>query len=160
MDAELDERFSQPGATATPWEDAVDALSRAERFWISTVRPDGRPHVTPLFAVYDDGIVHFCTGAAEQKGRNLDRNDRCAVSTALGPLEVVVEGEAVRVVDEARLQRLSDAWVAKYGDEWRFDVVDGAFAADGRVALVYEVRADKVLGFDQARGGQTRWRSR
>ena len=52
---ELDSRFSEPGAQPTSWEDTLDAIKQAELFWISTVRADGRPHVTPLVAVWHDG---------------------------------------------------------------------------------------------------------
>ena len=41
---ELDQRFSGPGAEATPWDDARRAIEKAEVFWISTVRADRRPH--------------------------------------------------------------------------------------------------------------------
>lgn len=68
---ELDTRFSDPAAVATPWEDVRRAIERAELFWISTVRADGRPHVTPLPAVWVYDALHFCTGATEQKGVNL-----------------------------------------------------------------------------------------
>src|SRR5688572_26609160 len=65
--AELDPRFSSEGATALPWPDVVEALERAEMFWLSTVRGDGRPHVTPLPAMWLDGRLHVCTGPGEQK---------------------------------------------------------------------------------------------
>jgi hypothetical protein len=53
---ELDKRFSSPGASAAPWADATAALENAEIFWITTVRPDGRPHVTPLLAIWLDDV--------------------------------------------------------------------------------------------------------
>jgi predicted pyridoxine 5'-phosphate oxidase superfamily flavin-nucleotide-binding protein len=49
--AELHKAFSEPDATARPWAEVVDVLSKSEIFWLSTVRRDGRPHVTPLPAV-------------------------------------------------------------------------------------------------------------
>ena len=36
------------------------------------VRRDGRPHVTPLPAMWLDGALHLCTGAHEEKARNLE----------------------------------------------------------------------------------------
>jgi nitroimidazol reductase NimA-like FMN-containing flavoprotein (pyridoxamine 5'-phosphate oxidase superfamily) len=71
---ELDARFSAPGAVVTSWAEVRRTIQEAELFWISTVRPDGRPHVTPLPAVWQGGALYFCTGAAEQKGVNLARN--------------------------------------------------------------------------------------
>ena len=70
----LDSRFSDPGAEPTSWDDTVRALESAELFWITTVRADGRPHVTPLVAVWLDGAIHFCTGDTEQKALNLRTN--------------------------------------------------------------------------------------
>jgi predicted pyridoxine 5'-phosphate oxidase superfamily flavin-nucleotide-binding protein len=51
---ELDARFSDRAAVATDWGQTRRALEDAELFWIATVRADGRPHVTPLFAVWLD----------------------------------------------------------------------------------------------------------
>src|SRR5690348_15348759 len=104
---EIDARFSQPDATPTPWPQVEAVLEGAELFWISTVRADGRPHVTPLPAVWFDDALHFCTGAGEQKGVNVERNPSCALTTGTNTwkrgLDVVVEGRAERVVDEDRL---------------------------------------------------------
>jgi Pyridoxamine 5'-phosphate oxidase len=57
--AELDERFSDPGAKTTPWAKAREVLETAQLSWVTTVRADGRPHVTPLVAVWLDDAVHF-----------------------------------------------------------------------------------------------------
>lgn len=40
--------LSSPAARATPWASALEILGGAEVFRLSTVRPGGRPHVTPL----------------------------------------------------------------------------------------------------------------
>src|SRR5579871_3889749 len=112
--AELHPDFSSPGATATPWHDVVSVLDRAEMFWISTVRPDGRPHVTPLPAMWLDGALHFTTGLYEQKARNLARNPSCILTTGSNTyrqgLDVVVEGRAERVTNRPTLERLAKLW--------------------------------------------------
>ncbi len=160
---EVDTRFSSEGAPPTPWDVALAQLETAEVYWLTTVRRDGRPHVTPLGAVCVDGAMYFCTGTGEQKARNLEANTHCAMTTGrnvLGEgLDVVVEGEAVRVTDETRLQRLADAWLEKYGDDWHFDVRDGAFHHDAGEALVFEVTATVAFGFNKGEPfSQTRWR--
>lgn len=58
--AELHPDFSSPDASASPWSEAQTQLEGAEIFWLSTVRPDGRPHVTPLITVWLDGALYFC----------------------------------------------------------------------------------------------------
>jgi pyridoxamine 5'-phosphate oxidase-like protein len=147
----LDERFSGPDAAPTPWADVVAALERAELYWISTVRADGRPHVTPLIGVWHDGAMHFTTGPREQKHRNLDHSPKVALTTGTNTwaqgLDVVVEGIAERVADDAELQRIADAIEAKYGSVWHFDVGDGAFGDGERVATVFRIDAAKVLAF-------------
>jgi len=160
---ELVQQFSPDGATAVEWDRAQSQLGGAGIYWISTVRADGRPHVTPLIGVYDDEGFHFCTGPEEQKAVNLARDPRCIVLTGNngydGGLDVVIEGTARRIVDADRLAQLADAWVSKYGEDWRFEPVEGAFRhGRGGEALVFAVDADKALGFDRDGGGsQTRW---
>ena len=163
MNGKIDKRFSDPQAEATPWADTRDALEQAELYWITTVRPDGRPHVTPLIGVAEDHIVHFCTGLEEQKGRNLEHNDRVALTTGnnswASGLDVVVEGKAVRVTDEEDLRRLAEAWETKYGSEWHWEVADGMFRhADGGGAAVFRVEPAKVLAFAKDPHGQTTYR--
>jgi pyridoxine/pyridoxamine 5'-phosphate oxidase len=91
---ELDTRFSEPGAQPTSWQDTLEAIKQVEIFWISTVRADGRPHVTPLVAVWLDDALHFSTGASEQKALNLANNPRVALITGANDwqsgLDVVV----------------------------------------------------------------------
>src|SRR3954452_17082036 len=97
----FDDRFSDPAAQATPWPEALRALASAELYWITTVRADGRPHVTPLVGVVHEGEVYFCTGLEEQKGRNLAHSAKVALTTGTNTwnegLDIVVEGEAVRI---------------------------------------------------------------
>ncbi len=136
-------------------------LERADLFWLSTVRRDGRPHVTPLPAVWLDGVLHFCTGEGEQKHRNLSADPRCILTTGTADqhvgTDVVVEGSAVRVTDRPRLARLAALWKSKL--DWDFQAVDGGFAhPDGGLAEVFGVRPDKVLAFAKSPYVQARYR--
>src|SRR4051794_34050567 len=79
--AELDARYSSEGATAESWDRVDGQLRAAELFWLSTVRPEGRPHVTPLVAVWLDGSVFFSTGPTERKAKNLAANPNCVLTT-------------------------------------------------------------------------------
>jgi nitroimidazol reductase NimA-like FMN-containing flavoprotein (pyridoxamine 5'-phosphate oxidase superfamily) len=164
---ELDERFSDPDAQITPWATTREVLEEAELSWITTVRADGRPHVTPLVAVWVDDALHFATGTGEQKAVNLAGNPHVVMTTGCNSwdrgLDVMVEGEAHRVTDRARLERLAREWRTKWNGEWRYDVVEDGFAhpddsnADGPV-LVFEVRAAKVLAFGKSPFSHTRYR--
>ena len=159
----LDTRYSDPRATATAWPEAEARIARAELFWISTVRPDGRPHVTPLPAVWADGALHFCTGPEERKAHNLAANPHVTLTTGNNTwdkgYDLVVEGEAVRVTHEGRLRELAAAWEAKYGSFWHFEVREGAFHHGGGQAFVFSVAPRTVFGFGKGDPfSQTRWR--
>jgi hypothetical protein len=147
--------FSHPDATPTPWAAGLKEVIAADTFWLSTVRGDGRPHVTPLIAVWHGGTIWFSTGADERKARNLAGNSSCILTTgrsdlAAGGLDVVLEGVAEQVTDDGELRPIADAFAAKYGTEvWDFVVRDGAFShrgSEGR-ALVFRVRPVRGLGF-------------
>jgi nitroimidazol reductase NimA-like FMN-containing flavoprotein (pyridoxamine 5'-phosphate oxidase superfamily) len=160
--AEIDTRFSDPEADPTPWAEALRVLDRAELYWLSTVRIDGRPHVTPLIGVVENAAVHFCTGLREQKARNLEHNVRVALTTGnnswASGLDVVVEGAAVRVTDREALQRLADGYEVKYGSVWHFEVGDGVFKTGHDAAAVFRIEPAKVLAFAKEPHAQTTYR--
>ena len=60
--------FSEPDSTPTPWAAGLGQVRAADTFWLSTVRPDGRPHVTPLIAVWHAEALWFATGPEERQG--------------------------------------------------------------------------------------------
>ena len=158
----LNTEFSTPGATAPPWSDVDQALTEAKIFWLSTVRGDGRPHVTPLPAVWAGRQLHFCTGAGEQKAVNLRHEPRCVLTTGTPlqheGLDVIVEGAAVRVTGQERLAELAGLWKTRLG--WDFRAADDTFVGDeGNVALVFAVAPDKILAFGKGEPySQTRFR--
>jgi general stress protein 26 len=127
----LDQRYSDADASATTWEETRRILQTAELSWISTVRADGRPHVTPLVAVWADGGLYFHTGAEEQKFANLRANPNVVLTTGCSRwdegIDVVVEGKAVHVTDEKVLTRVAGAFAAKWDGRWQFAVRDGRF---------------------------------
>jgi nitroimidazol reductase NimA-like FMN-containing flavoprotein (pyridoxamine 5'-phosphate oxidase superfamily) len=158
----LDQRFSSDNATATSWTEGRQVLEEAEIYWLTTVRPGGRPHVTPLMAHWLDGALYFTTGPDERKAKNLARNRHCVVTTGCNVmargLDVVLEGDAVEVRDEGTLQRLVGRYASKYG--WQFSVRDGAFFNDaaGQV-LVFAIAPETAFGFGRGdQYSQTRWR--
>jgi nitroimidazol reductase NimA-like FMN-containing flavoprotein (pyridoxamine 5'-phosphate oxidase superfamily) len=150
----IDKRYSDPSAHAAGWDETRSVLENAELFWISTVRADGRPHVTPLVAVWSDGVLAFTTGDAEQKFLNLRAHPHVVLTTGCNSwdqgLDVVVEGEAVQVSDEETLKRLAQAWTAKWDGRWQFEARDGAFYQGEGSSLVFTVTPVKV--FAHAKG--------
>jgi hypothetical protein len=80
--------------------------------WLTTINPDGSPHVMPLGLGPVDGAWYFTSGPGTRKSRNLARDPRCVVSVATHPFDLVVEGVAERVTDAAALQRFAEAAAA------------------------------------------------
>ena len=158
--SEIDPRYSDPDSAVSEWTETVRIIEAAELFWISTVRADGRPHVTPVVAVWLDGALHFSTGAAEQKAVNLTANPHVSLTTGCNSwdsgVDVVVEGRASRVTSPERLRRLAEAWSAKWDGRWHFEAGDDCFlSSEGGQALVYAVRPVKVLAFAKGTFGHT-----
>lgn len=160
---ELDPRFSDPVAIPTDWSTTRDILETAELSWITTVRSDYRPHVTPLVSVWLDGAVYFTTGEEEQKALNLRQNDAVVITTGCnrwdGGLDVMVEGRATRVTDRPTLERLADIWAGKWDGRWVYEAAEGGFRHHaGRISLVFRVDPDKVLTFGKGEFTHTRYR--
>jgi pyridoxine/pyridoxamine 5'-phosphate oxidase len=139
-------------ATVIPWSEARTRLAHADSYWIATVRSDGRPHVRPVLAVWVDGSLFTSTSPTTSKGRNLARDSRCSITVAGNGIDLVVEGHAEKLSDEAILQQAADAYASKY--EWRVTVRSGAFHdADGAPTAgpppyeVFEVIPSVVFGF-------------
>lgn len=161
----LDPNYSSPDARAVPWESAVNVLESAEIYWITTVQPNGAPHVVPLIAVWHDDALCFSTGAEEQKVKNLAANPRCVLSTGTNlyatGLDVMLHGRAERVRGRDALQRIADLQSAKYGPEWTSTVTDDGFRADGghqTAVYVYRLTPEIAYGFRrEGEFSQTRW---
>lgn len=158
--AELNTSFSEPDVEAPTWAEVAAVLSEAEMFWLSSVRRDGRPHVTPLPAIWLDGTLYFVTGSQEQKTANLRRDPRCILTTGTNRirsgLDVVVEGTAVRMTDAALLHRLVVLWKSKL--DWDFEGSEEGFRDPaGRTGLVFGLSPAKVLAFGKSPFTQTRY---
>jgi hypothetical protein len=107
-----------PDQPTTPWEDARDRLSSPgpddySHAWLSTVRPDGRPHLMPVISFWIDGAPHFIVGEGTRKGRNLAANAWCVLGTEnrkLPSMDIIVEGRAEPLADPEDVRRVADAF--------------------------------------------------
>ena len=117
------------GNDPIPWSRAVEQLEAesTKNFWLATVRPDGRPHVAGVGALWVDGKLYIVSGPETRKSRNLAQNPACVISVSLPNLDLVIEGTAERVTDEATLQHVAAQYNAR---GWPARVRDGAFTAE------------------------------
>jgi uncharacterized pyridoxamine 5'-phosphate oxidase family protein len=148
----FDDTYSDPDAVAVTWEETRQVLETAELFWVATVRADGRPHATPVVAVWAEDAIWFSTGADEQKFANISSNSHVVLITGCNGwesgLDVIVEGEAFHVTDDVVLRRIARAFETKWDGRWQFNVRDGGFRGDDGSggAEVFSVTPVKVFG--------------
>jgi Pyridoxamine 5'-phosphate oxidase len=114
---------ASPGTTS--WDVARERLANPEQqwtTWLATTRPDGRPHLMPVIAVWIDDAYHFIAGTGTRKARNLAANDRCVIalgSRTLPSMDIVVEGSAQPLNDPAEVERMADVFRS---NNWPLDV--------------------------------------
>jgi hypothetical protein len=154
------------GLDPIPWSRALEALESGhptQTTFLATTRPDGRPHVAGVGAVWDSGKVYFVSGAGTRKSRNVAHDAHCAIAMPYTGIDLVVEGRAERVTDDETLQRLAK----RYADGgWPATVKDGAFTHEYSAPSagpppwdLYAVTPTTVFGVLAAEpGGATRWR--
>jgi general stress protein 26 len=150
-----------------PWSRALEALEsgepRTQTPFLATTRPDGRPHVAAVGALWDDGRLYFTSGAGTRKSRNLAQNPNCVIAMSLTGIDLEVEGVAERVTDDKALERLAK----RYADQgWAPTVKNGAFTHEYSAPSagppprdLYMVTPTTVFGVLTVEpGGATRWR--
>jgi hypothetical protein len=113
-------------STITPWAQTRDRLAEGGHTWLATVRLDGRPHVVPVGALWVDGAYYVTTGQGTVKGNNLDHDPHCVITLSSRGFDLVCEGEAAKVSDIEKLERVARA----YADQgWPAYVHDGVLDA-------------------------------
>ena len=110
-----------------PWAVAVEGLTAANLYWLTSIRPDGHPHVRPVFAVWSDGALHSTTSSTARKTTFVADNPRCVLSASTDGLDIIYEAAATRVTDAATLEQVAEVYRGKYG--WPVEPVNGAFHA-------------------------------
>jgi PPOX class probable F420-dependent enzyme len=141
------------GSGLMPWSEAERRLTVSHDYWCATVTPDGRPHIMPVWAVWEQGRLWFSSGMRSRKARNLADDPRCTLSTDDARDPVVLEGTAEQVTEPGRIAGFLAAVNAKYAagitEEFLDPQVNGVFA----------VRPERVIALTGADfpGSPTRW---
>ena len=100
-----------------PWAWATERLTTSRHYWVATTWPDGRPHVSPVWAVWHEGALWFSCGPRSRKARNLDHDPRCTVTTGDPAEPVIVEGAAERLTQRHHAETYAALATAKYDAE-------------------------------------------
>ena len=153
------------GAEPIPWSRVLEQLEAGDykSCWLATTRPDGRPHMAAVGALWADGKFYFTSGPKTRKSRNVARNHSCAIGASLPNVDLVVEGTAARVSDTATLDRLAKRYAAQ---GWPAEARDGAITAPFSAPSagpgpwdLYELTPVTAIAVATAEPhGATRWR--
>jgi hypothetical protein len=133
-----------------PWSWARERLERSHNYFVGSTRPDGRPHVMPVWGVWHGDAFYFSTGRESRKARNLVRNPSCVVCAERADEAVIVEGKAAEIAPAKIPAAVRKAYRAKY-----------KYALDPQLGPVFRVAPEKVFGFieqeEKFATAATRW---
>jgi nitroimidazol reductase NimA-like FMN-containing flavoprotein (pyridoxamine 5'-phosphate oxidase superfamily) len=112
---EFPEAYGKPTSTLD-WSSVEERLRNAERYWLATTRPDGRPHVIPIDGLWLDGRWYFGGAPETIHQRTLKENPEVVMHLEETMQAVIVEGRAEWVTPPAEdAKRLVEANKKKYG---------------------------------------------
>lgn len=127
-----------------PWNKIDNWLRAARSIWVSTTRPDGRPHAVPVWFIWDGRNVYFISARRLQKSRNLARQPWIVVHLGDGDDVVILEGSVEIITEPAELDRVDAAYRAKY--------VDPGSGAQASIfepeADLYRVSVDRIMAWE------------
>ena len=97
------------------WEQVEQKLAEARHYWLCSVRPNGRPHAIPTWAVWVNGHIYFDGSPETRHARNIARNPCVSVHLESGEKVVIVEGTAKEVQPSSDLATaIAREYAAKY----------------------------------------------
>ncbi len=149
--------------TIADWADAQAQFRQATKYWLATINPNGKPHVMPIVSVWEDDCVYFTSSPTAQKAKNIAQNPHCVITADDNTLDVIIEGDAHKVIDGDTLERVKTLYAAKY--DWPISVEGTAYTAPYAAPSaglppyeLYEIRLTKAYGFGtEETYGATRW---
>jgi hypothetical protein len=118
-----------------PSSDIINKLEGQQNIWFGSVRPDGRPHLAPVWFVWHADKIYIGTDPESVKSRNIRRNRHVVLALEDGNHPVICEGTA-QVVSPPLPESLLAAFCTKY--EWEL-------TKEPQYNLVVEITPEKWL---------------
>jgi hypothetical protein len=75
-----------------PPAEKAPALEKQANIWFTSVRPDGRPHMVPIWFVYHDEKIFIGIDPASVKSRNIQHNPQVVMALEDGTHPLICEG--------------------------------------------------------------------
>ncbi len=113
---------------------------------ISTVREDGRPHVAPIWFVWTEGKIIFCTMDSSVKAKNIRRNPQvsiCVDDESPPYAFVIIQGTAKFSDNQKDLLKWNTVLGGRYMGEKLAEVYGKRNSVEG--SLLVEVTPTKMI---------------
>lgn len=137
---------TRPPGDLLSWDEVRGQLVAARNYWLCTTRPDGRPHVKPVWGIwFDDGLL-FSTHPDTVAAQNLRSAHEVAVHLESGDQALICEGSARRTHDRSLLARFGAEYESKY--DWPMSPED--IDPENPHAAFYQVRPRQILSWSTA----------
>jgi len=82
------------------WDFVSEQMSKSRHYWISTVFPDARPHVVPVWGIWYENRLHFEGSLQTGWGQNILKNTHIAAHLPDADKVVIIEGTAHFIEDD------------------------------------------------------------
>ena len=99
-----------------PWNKVDTWLKGFRSIWVSTTCPDGRPHATPVWYLWDGGHIYFASNKKSQKAKNLAKQPQIVVHAGDGDDAIILEGTVDIVTEPNEWTQINYAYMEKYVD--------------------------------------------
>jgi Pyridoxamine 5'-phosphate oxidase len=156
------------GNAPLPWSRPRDLMAGSVpgpevAMFLSTTRPDGRPHTAGIGALWHDGDLDFTSNPDTRKSRDLAANSACTIAMRLPGIDLIFDGEAARTTDPALLEAVAalfreGGWPAQVEG----DTITAPFSAPSAGPPpwhLYRCAFQTVVGVASEKPyGVTRWR--
>jgi nitroimidazol reductase NimA-like FMN-containing flavoprotein (pyridoxamine 5'-phosphate oxidase superfamily) len=137
-----------------PWAWALERIAGSHYFWLSTVRPNGRPHAMPVWGIWMEEQLWFSSSPGSRKALNLESNPWAVVTTDDATEPVVIEGEALRVSNEDESDKVT-AYAASVNTKYETELPVEFFLENA----TFRLTPDRVIGMTEKEfeSSPTKW---
>ena len=127
-----------------PWRKIDLWLQGFRSIWISTTRPDGRPHVIPVWYWWDGRDIYFATFSNTQKAHNIAHQPNVIAHAGDSDDTIILEGIAEIVTDPSERERINALYMEKYVDPHSGAKATLQYVGD----LLYHIRIHRVMAWE------------
>jgi len=118
-------------------DEALHKLETAQNIWFGSVRPNGRPHLTPVWFAWTAGKFYICIEKRSVKARNVSGNPQVVLALEDGLNPIICEGIAIPIPPP-----LPENVVSTFLKKYDWDI-----SADGQYDYLVEITPRKWMAW-------------